>query len=188
MHCDGGGSNGGPHPPLLCTVCRRAARSEQTRCATRWTRCKNTRVNVTVTNSDDSDRASLARIQPSFKTFPETEAQPKPMFTQPSWKLQQSQTQQREPDSTNNDGPNNLDVRINFSVCPSSLNCGLQARYMWIQLTTFAIDFAQTRSSARFSMPAAKLFTRRIAANINYAICSTIANNNSRVLISSQWR
>lgn len=132
------------------TVCRRAARSEQTRCALRWTRCK-TRVWMWLWPApEDSNRASLARIQPSFKTFPETEAQPKPMFTQPSSKLQQSQTQQRESDSINNDDPNNLDARINFSVYASSLNCGLQARYMWIQLTTFAIDFAQTRSSARF--------------------------------------
>lgn len=128
MHCDGGGSNGGPHPRLLghglqagCTLGANTLRVAVDE-------VQNTRVNVTVTSSEDSNRASLARIQPSFKTFPETEAQP--MFTQPSSKLQQSQTQQRESDSINNDDPNNLDARINFSVYASSLNCGLQARYM----------------------------------------------------------
>lgn len=130
MHCDGGGSNGGPHPPLLgyglqagCTLGANTLRVAVDE-------VQNTRVNVSVTNSEDSNRASLARIQPSFKTFPETEAQPKPMFTQPSSKLQQSQTQQRESDSTNNDDPSNSDAGINFSVYPSSLDCGLQARYM----------------------------------------------------------
>lgn len=102
---------------------------------------QNTRVNLTVTNWEDSNRASLACIQPSFITF----------LKQKRSRSQRLVSQARGSSkvnhgSINNDDPKNVDVMINFSVYPSWLNRGLQVRYMWIQLTTFAADFAQTRS------------------------------------------
>lgn len=48
------------------------------------------------------------------KHSPKTEAQPKPMFTQPSSKLQQSQTRRKGSDSTNNRDPKQLGCEDQF--------------------------------------------------------------------------